>query len=97
LPQTRINFARGRSSAAVKGNLGAKGSRMYVLRAGAGQTLYARFRFRPKKARSDIRMPTFFCTRLPMRFWGRSRSATSVRIFQIKTRNGKTPTVKFFF
>src|SRR5687768_4911231 len=40
--QTRIRFAGGRSSATVSGQLAAGGSRMYVLRAGAGQTLYAR-------------------------------------------------------
>lgn len=44
LPQTRIRFARGRSSATVTGNIGAGGSRMYVLAARAGQTLYARIR-----------------------------------------------------
>lgn len=42
LAQTRIRFGRGRSSATVSGSLSADGSRMYVLRAGAGQTLYAR-------------------------------------------------------
>jgi hypothetical protein len=40
--QTRINFRRGRSSATVSGTLRAGGSRMYVLRAAEGQTLYAR-------------------------------------------------------
>ena len=39
--QTRIRFARGRSSATVSGNLAAGATRGYVLRASAGQSLSA--------------------------------------------------------
>ena len=41
LAQTRIRFARGRSSASVSGTMAAGGSREYVLGARRGQTLTA--------------------------------------------------------
>lgn len=40
--QTRIRFARGRSSATVTGSLRAGGERSYILRASAGQTMTVR-------------------------------------------------------
>lgn len=40
--QTRIRFARGRSSTTLAGSLSAGGSRNYVLRASAGQTMTVR-------------------------------------------------------
>jgi len=39
MAQTRIRFARGRSSATVRGTLAAGATRGYVLRASAGQVL----------------------------------------------------------
>ena len=39
--QTRIRFARGRTSATVSSTIGARGQRKYVLGAMAGQTLSA--------------------------------------------------------
>lgn len=41
LAQTRIRFARGRSSTSVSGTMAAGGSRSYVLGARSGQTLNA--------------------------------------------------------
>lgn len=40
--QTRIRFARGRTSATVAGSLAAGGEREYILRASAGQTMTVR-------------------------------------------------------
>jgi hypothetical protein len=40
-PQTRVKFARGRTSATVRGKLGAKGSAQYVLGAREGQAILA--------------------------------------------------------
>ena len=40
-PQTRVRFARGRTSASLKGKLGARGSAQYVLGARDGQTIFA--------------------------------------------------------
>jgi hypothetical protein len=42
LAQTRIRFARGRSSATMTGSLAAGGERSYILRASAGQTMTVR-------------------------------------------------------
>lgn len=39
--QTRVRFARGRTSATVRGKLVAKGSKQYVLGAREGQTIFA--------------------------------------------------------
>ena len=41
-PQTRIRFARGRSSTTVAGRLAAGGTRSYILRASEGQTMTVR-------------------------------------------------------
>lgn len=40
--QTRINFKRGKSSATVSGTLAGNGSKQYVVRAKAGQTIFLR-------------------------------------------------------
>ena len=40
-PQTRVRFARGRTSATVRGKLGGRGSAQYVLGARDGQTILA--------------------------------------------------------
>ncbi len=40
--QTRIRFARGKSSATVSGNVGSGGSRSYILGAKRGQTMTVR-------------------------------------------------------
>jgi hypothetical protein len=40
--QTRIRFARGRSSATVSGNVGGKNGRDYILGVSAGQTMTVR-------------------------------------------------------
>ena len=42
IAQTRIRFARGRSSATVSGNIGGKNGRDYILGVSAGQTMTVR-------------------------------------------------------
>ena len=52
--QTRIRFARGRSSATVNGNLSWRGERSYVLRASAGQTMTVRVSSENASVRVDL-------------------------------------------
>lgn len=52
--QTRIRFARGRSSATVTGSLSSGASRAYILRASAGQTMTVRVTSRSGNVWVDI-------------------------------------------
>lgn len=52
--QTRIRFARGKSSATVSGKVGSGGSRSYILGARAGQTLTVRVSSRNGQVSADI-------------------------------------------
>lgn len=52
--QTRINFARGRSSATVSGRLAGGASRSYVLRARAGQMMRVQVRSANRMVIVDI-------------------------------------------
>lgn len=52
--QTRIRFARGRSSATVSGSLSAGGERSYILRASEGQTMTVRVTSRNGDVSVDI-------------------------------------------
>lgn len=52
--QTRIRFARGRTSSTVSGNLGSGGSRDYILGASRGQTMTVSVRSRNRDVHVDI-------------------------------------------
>lgn len=52
--QTRIRFARGRSSATVSGSLSAGAERSYILRASEGQTMTVRVTSRNGDVRVDL-------------------------------------------
>ena len=52
--QTRIRFARGRTSTTVSGNLSAGSERSYILRASAGQTMTVRVSSRSGDVSVDL-------------------------------------------
>ena len=52
--QTRIRFARGRSSTTVSGSLGSGAERSYILRASAGQTMTVRVNSRSNDVWVDL-------------------------------------------
>ena len=52
--QTRIRFARGRTSATVTGSLSAGATRSYILRASQGQTMTVRITSKSRNVSVDI-------------------------------------------
>lgn len=52
--QTRIRFARGRSSTTVSGSLGVGAERSYILRASAGQTMTVRVNSKSRDVWVDL-------------------------------------------